>query len=105
MSRSVAPSRAKPSHDPDPTVGGYWAHRSLDAARRDLQSGDYRAARGRIEQTLRELEARDEPGLAPSEVTELGRAGDELLARVLRACNAERSVLLARGESPPECSS
>ena len=84
------------------------AHHSLarsgyEAARTHLASGDYWAAHARTEQTLRELISYHGRGAPLSEFGELRREGEELLARVVRACHAERSVLLARGESAPVC--
>ena len=101
ISRSVA--RTRTASGSEPNVDGTWARSGYEAARSHLVSGDYRAAHGRTEQTLEGLGCRPNPGMSAAELNELRRTGEELLDRVVRACHAERSVLLARGELAPEC--
>ena len=99
--RSAAGTRAASGSEPN--VDGTWARSGYEAAKGHLVSGDYRAAHGRTEQTLEELASRRNSGMPAAELNELRRTGEELLDRVVRACHAERSVLLARGELAPEC--
>ena len=74
-----------------------------EIARIDLEAGRYRAAHARTEQILHGIMSR-EPGEAlPSSPGDLGLKGGQLLARIERACQAERSVLLTRGEIAPPC--
>lgn len=92
-------SASAPGLDANHTVvrSGY------EAARKRLASGDYSAAHARTEQALRDLDSPHGQGAPRLALVELEREGEELLAKVVRACQAERSVRLARGEPAPVC--
>ena len=102
---SVLPliTRARTVSGSGPDVYRDLARDEYEAARNHLVSGEYRAAHARIEQTLRDLASPSGRIALSSAADELGREGEELLARAVRACQAERSVLLARGDPAPMC--